>query len=187
MRVNLLDAAALLPLAAAAAVPTSAFAVDYLTPQQAQQALFPQADKFTQREVKLDATQMQALSQRLGLPARSARWQVLEASLAGKPLGWVVMDNVVGKFELITYAVGVGLDGAIKQVEILSYRESHGAEVRLPAWRQQFVGKGAQSPLAVGSDIANISGATLSCTHVTEGIRRIAAVIDLARAAKQIG
>jgi len=192
MRVTLLDAAALpgvamAALAATAALPTSAFAVDYLTPQQAQQALFPQADKFSVREVRLDAAQMQAISQRLGVPARTARWQVMEASQGGKLLGWVVMDNVVGKFELITYAVAVGMDGAIRQVEILSYRESHGAEVRLPAWRQQFVGKGTQSPLSVGQDIANISGATLSCSHVTDGVRRIAAMAEMARGLHLLG
>lgn len=176
-----------LAVVAEAMLPTTAFAVDYLTPQQAQQALFPQADHFVVKDVKLDAAQMQALAQRLGVPARSAQWKVLEASQAGKPLGWVVIDNVVGKFELITYAVGVGVDGAIRQVEILSYRESHGAEVRLPAWRQQFVGKTAQSALKVGADVANISGATLSCSHVTEGVRRILAVLEVARNSRQLG
>jgi len=33
----------------------------------------------------------------------------------------------------------------------------------------------------LGDDIANISGATLSCTHVTDGVRRIVAVVALAR------
>lgn len=189
MRFKLIDAASALPgvALAATALPVTAYAVDYMTPQQAQQALFPQADRFELREVKLSATQMQDMGTRLGVPARSAQWKLLEATQAGKRLGWVVVDNVVGKFELITYAVGISADGSIKQVEILSYRESHGGEVRLPAWRQQFVGKTAQSPIKVGSDIANISGATLSCTHLTEGIKRIAAVIDLARSSGQLG
>lgn len=189
MRFKLIDAASALPCVAlaATALPVTAYAVDYMTPQQAQQALFPQADRFELREVKLSAAQMQDMATRLGVPARSAQWKLLEATQAGKRLGWVVVDNVVGKFELITYAVGIAADGSIKQVEILSYRESHGGEVRLPAWRQQFVGKTAQSPIKVGSDIANISGATLSCTHLTEGIKRIAAVIDLARSSGQLG
>ncbi|MBI3382369.1 MAG: FMN-binding protein [Aquabacterium sp.] len=194
MRFKLIDAASALPCSAlaatavvAAALPVTAYAVDYMTPQQAQQALFPQADRFEVREIRLDAAQMQAMATRYGVPARSAQWKVLEATQAGKRLGWVVIDNVVGKFELITYAVGISADGSVRQVEILSYRESHGGEVRLPAWRQQFVGKTAQSPIKVGSDIANISGATLSCTHLTEGIKRIAAVIDMARSSGQIG
>ncbi|KGM40793.1 hypothetical protein JY96_14070 [Aquabacterium sp. NJ1] len=189
MRFKLIDGASALPgvALAAAALPVTAYAVDYMTPQQAQQALFPQADRFELREVKLSATQMQDMATRLGVPARSAQWKLLEATQAGKRLGWAVVDNVVGKFELITYAVGISADGGIKQVEILSYRESHGGEVRLPAWRQQFVGKTVQSPIKVGNDIANISGATLSCTHLTEGIKRIAAVIDLARSSGQLG
>ncbi len=189
MRFKLIDAASALPgvALAAAALPVTAYAVDYMTPQHAQQALFPQADRFELLDVKLDAAQMQAVGTRFGVPARSAQWKVLEATQAGKRLGWVVVDNVVGKFELITYAVGISVDGSIKQVEILSYRESHGGEVRLPAWRQQFVGKTVQSPIKVGSDIANISGATLSCTHLTEGIKRIAAVIDVARNSGQLG
>lgn len=189
MRFKLIDAASALPCVAlaATALPVTAYAVDYMTPQQAQQALFPQADRFELREVKLSASQMQDMATRWGVPARSAQWKLLEATQVGKRLGWVVVDNVVGKFELITYAVGISADGSIKQVEILSYRESHGGEVRLPAWRQQFVGKTVQSPIKVGSDIANISGATLSCTHLTEGIKRIAAVIDLARSSGQLG
>ncbi|MFI4931201.1 MAG: FMN-binding protein, partial [Burkholderiales bacterium] len=53
--------------------------------------------------------------------------------------------------------------------------------IRLPAWRKQFVGKDSSAPLRVGEDIANISGATLSCSHITEGVKRIVAMIDLAR------
>ena len=37
------------------------------------------------------------------------------------------------------------------------------------------VGKSAASPLKVGSDIRNISGATLSSLHVAEGVKRILA------------
>ena len=105
----------------------------------------------------------------------------MEAWQGQQLLGWVVIDNVVGKFELITYAVGLQTDGTVKGIEVLSYRESHGHEIRLPAWRRQFVGKTAAAPLKLGEDIANISGATLSCQHVTDGVRRIVAVVDLAR------
>jgi Na+-translocating ferredoxin:NAD+ oxidoreductase RnfG subunit len=169
-------------VSAAALAPASAFAVDYLSAEQAAKLMFPEADRFEQREVTLDAAQMQALAAR-GVPARSARWPVQVAHQGTATLGVVVVDNVIGKFELITYAVGIARDGAVKQVEILSYRESHGQEVRLPAWRRQFVGKTSTSPLRVGEDISNISGATLSCSHVTDGVRRIVAVVEQARRA----
>jgi len=170
-------------LAAASALvlaPTSVFAVDYMSADQSAKAMFPDADRFESRDVVLDAAQMQKLSSQ-GVQARSAKWPLRVAHRGAAVLGYVVVDEVIGKFELITYAVGIAADGAVKQVEILSYRESHGHEIRLPAWRKQFVGKTVSAPMQVGDDIANISGATLSCKHVTDGVKRIVAVVDLAR------
>jgi Na+-transporting NADH:ubiquinone oxidoreductase subunit NqrC len=71
----------------------------------------------------------------------------------------------------------VALDptGRVMRVDILQYRESYGGEVREPGWLAQFVGKTSSSPLKVGSDVRNISGATLSSLHVTEGVKRILA------------
>ena len=169
-----------LAAATVALAPASAFAVDYLSAEQAAKLMFPDAERFESREITLDAAQLQQLGA-AGVRARSARWPVRVAQRGGATLGFVVVDEVVGKFELITYAVGIALDGAVKQLEVLSYRESHGHEIRLPAWRRQFVGKTAASPLRAGDDIANISGATLSCSHVTDGVRRIVAVVEFAR------
>ena len=63
-------------LAAASAfvlAPTSAFAVDYLSADQAAKMMFPDADGFESREVTLDAAQMQQLAAQ-GVQARSAKW-----------------------------------------------------------------------------------------------------------------
>lgn len=167
-------------VAAALVAPACAHAVDYLSADQAARSMFPDADRFTAQTLLIDAA-LQAQLQAQGLRSRTPQWQVNTAMKGDSPLGFVVVDEVVGKFELITYAVGIGLDGTVKQIEILSYRESHGHEVRLPAWRRQFVGKRAGPSLRVGDDIANISGATLSCTHVTDGVRRLLTVLDAAR------
>ncbi len=94
--------------------------------------------------------------------------------------GYLATDAVIGKFQLISYAVTFSTDGHIRDVEILSYREAHGGEVRSKAWRAQFVGKDATAALAIDNDIANISGATMSCTHLTDGIRRIAHYVRIA-------
>jgi len=165
---------------ASALAPAAAFAVDYLSAEDAARLMFPDADRFEAREIVLDAAQLQALDAR-GVRGRSASWQALAARRGNATLGHVIVDQVVGKFELIGYAVGIALDGTLQPIEILSYRESHGGEIRLPAWRRQFAGKNAASTIRVGDDIANISGATLSCTHVTDGVRRIAAVVDLVK------
>ena len=61
----------------------------------------------------------------------------------------------------------------MKSLEVLVYRESHGDAIRLPAWRGQFVGKRSGDLVRLDTDIRNVSGATLSCRHVTEGVRRL--------------
>ena len=45
--------------------------------------------------------------------------------------------------------------------------------MRDASWRAQFVGKSANSQLELDADIKNISGATLSSKHVTDGVKRI--------------
>jgi Na+-translocating ferredoxin:NAD+ oxidoreductase RnfG subunit len=164
----------------ACAVTAPVFATQYLSPEQAQKLMFPEADTFHSQPLALDAGQMRQVEQAAGLPARSAQWRVVGAYKGEALLGYMVLDDVIGKFELISYAVGINPDASVRQVEILAYRESHGSEIRLPAWRRQFVGKSARSgDLRIGGGINNISGATLSCTHVTDGVRRIAAVAQV--------
>ena len=159
-----------------------AFAVDYLTVAQAQAQLYPNAVQWSEKAVVLKAEQLAAIARLGKVPARSAAWKLLHASDAsGRYIGSVVVDQVIGKLELITYAVAVDASGQVHGIEILSYRESHGGEIRLPAWRKQFAGKDASAAIRTGEDIAIISGATLSCGHVTDGVRRIVALMAVLR------
>ena len=66
----------------------------------------------------------------------------------------------------------------LRGIEILDYRESHGGEIRDAKWRAQFLGKTAADPLQLDRDIRNISGATLSCRHVTDGVKRLLALYE---------
>jgi Na+-translocating ferredoxin:NAD+ oxidoreductase RnfG subunit len=85
----------------------------------------------------------------------------------------VFIDRVLGKHEMITYAVGLNADGSLKQIEIMEYKETYGGDVRKQDWRNQFVGKKKESSLKLKDDIKNISGATLSSMHITNGVRRV--------------
>ena len=67
----------------------------------------------------------------------------------------------------------------VRGLEVLDYRETYGGEIRNPRWRQQFVGKRPGAALKLDGDIKNISGATLSSRHVTDGVRRLLATYDL--------
>jgi Na+-transporting NADH:ubiquinone oxidoreductase subunit NqrC len=167
--------------ALAALISGSAFCAQYLSVEQARSLMFPEATAFREHNLELSGEQMQQVQKLAGLPARSVNWRVFAALDGETPVGYVFLDEVIGKFELITYAVAINPDMTVRQVEILAYRESHGAEIRSPAWRRQFVGKSVSTGgIAIGEGINNISGATLSCKHVTKGVRRIAAVAQVA-------
>lgn len=141
------------PAAALVSVTSAAHAVQYLTVPQAQKLAFPSATQF----VEIQA---------------GRAWK---AQAGGRTLGLFVFDHVIGKHLYIDYAVALDPGGRVLRVEILQYRESYGGEVRQASWLAQFVGKTSASPLAINQDIRNISGATLSSRHVTEGVKRILA------------
>ena len=139
-------------VAVVSSVASPAGAVQYLTVDAAQKLAFPAATRFVENG---------------GLT-----WKAMAGE---RLLGLFVLDHVIGKHLYIDYAVALDTTGRVTRVDILQYRESYGGEVREPGWLAQFVGKTSASPLKVGSDIRNISGATLSSLHLTEGIKRVLA------------
>jgi Na+-translocating ferredoxin:NAD+ oxidoreductase RnfG subunit len=147
----------------------------YLSIEQAQQAIFPGA-RFVAADLALTEAQATAIAERSGVRTRGRDQRVWQVPGAG----WFIVDEVIGKHDLITYAVGLDADGTVRGIEILEYRESYGHEVRTPAWRRQFAGKSVADPLQLDQDIRNISGATLSCRHVTAGVKRLLALHEIA-------
>jgi Na+-translocating ferredoxin:NAD+ oxidoreductase RnfG subunit len=162
-------------LPVSALVAPSAFAVQYLSVEQAQQAIFPEK-KFIPMPVKLSAAQRTAIEKKSRVRVLRDEQQVWRVSGGG----WFIVDEVVGKHDFITYAVGLNANGAVKQIEVMDYRETYGFEIRNEKWRAQFLGKTAQSTLKLDQDIKNISGATLSCRHITDGVKRLLAFYEIA-------
>ena len=67
---------------------------------------------------------------------------------------------------------------------ILEYVESYGYEVAEAQWRKQFIGKSAVDQIKLNQDIQNIGGATLSCKHLTDGVKRVTVLFEAALKAK---
>jgi hypothetical protein len=158
---------------AAAPLAQVAYAAQYMTIGQAQRAAFPAAGAFQPAEPRPDGLR------RIGAPPGWSP-KIWRAVAGEQTLGWLLVDRVIGKSELITYALALDAGGTVKTVEILDYHESHGGEIRLAGWRKQFVGKTAADPVQLNKDIRNISGATLSCRHVTEGVQRLLSLYEAA-------
>ncbi len=151
-------------------------AADYLSVDAAQKAVYPEADGFQEVIVTQSAAKLQELLVRAGPQPPHGVIRIWSATRSGVLLGHVFVDEVIGRQNLITYAVGIDADGALRNLEIMSYRESHGAEVRNPAWRAQFDRHKDLDQVRFRTDIKNISGATLSSEHVTEGVRWLMAL-----------
>jgi Na+-translocating ferredoxin:NAD+ oxidoreductase RnfG subunit len=156
--------------------PLPAEAMRYLSTLQAQRLMFPLATAFEPQNVALDATQWRRIDTLTPAPVAARVPRVWAAMNAGTRIGYLYVDDVVGKQLAITYAVAIDLAGTVASVEILDYRESHGEQIRTPRWRAQFAGKNSSDVLELNRDIKNISGATLSSRHVTQGIKRLLAI-----------
>jgi Na+-translocating ferredoxin:NAD+ oxidoreductase RnfG subunit len=159
----------------AAILAPAVYGATYLTLEQAQQTIFP-GQKLTAANITLTSEQAREIERRSDANVRHKEIQLWKVDGGG----FFIVDEVVGKHEFITYAVGLNADGTVKQIEIMIYRESFGYEVRNADWRAQFVGKNATAPLKLSKDIKNISGATLSCRHIADGVKRVLATYEVA-------
>lgn len=111
---------------------------------------------------------------------------VYRVSRAGALLGFAQVRNVKGKEQPITYLVATDSSDALRDIDILVYREPYGGEVAYDPWRKQFRGKTAAAPLQVGKDIRNVSGATISSNAVTRAVRRTLADLTAWHAAGKL-
>ncbi len=158
----------LISAALVAPIPYVAYAEVYLSEQQAAAILFP--------DLKLEACWMDLSSTEMKTIANVSGEKVASPHIRiwwGPDQQALIIDRVLGKHELITYAVAINSDHKIQGIEILEYRETYGYQIREPRWREEFVGKSIADPLKLDHDIPNISGATLSSAHITNGVRRI--------------
>lgn len=162
---------------AAGAIPC--YAATYLTVAQAQKVCFPDATAFDPAEIVLTPAQMKAIEKDSGVRVRLNTQKVWRAKMGEKFIGWFILDEVLGKHEYISWCLALEPDGSVKHIEILDYRETYGYEIRNEKWRAQFTGKRHGAKLKLDDDVKNVSGATLSCRHITDGVKRLLSFYDL--------
>ena len=143
------------------------YAETFLTVDQARKALWANTP-MSPSHIELTRAQMKSI-------ARASRVRVDREKLkAWKTAdgGWFLVDQVVGKHEMIDVAVALDSAGKVKGIEVLTYRESYGDEIKNHKWLAQFLGRGSEEHLRLDKQIKNISGATLSARHITDGVNR---------------
>jgi Na+-translocating ferredoxin:NAD+ oxidoreductase RnfG subunit len=157
----------------------NAYAEIYMSEQQAVASIFPGAAgaAMEKSKIELSSDESDKIAKNSSETVRSKSLTVWK----DKEKNVVFIDQVLGKHEFITFAVGIDREGAVKGIHILEYRETYGSQVRKDDWRGQFNGKTIAAPLKLDKDIQNISGATLSSSHVTGGVRRLLNTYDIVK------
>jgi thiamine biosynthesis lipoprotein ApbE len=92
--------------------------------------------------------------------------------------GYALITEEVGKFHPYTFIVSTNPKGKIRNIAILVYRESRGAEIAHKRFLYQFKGKSLKNPLRINRDIINITGATMSVVTMCTGVKKVLTVID---------
>lgn len=169
----------LVPVAVLSAAAPASHAMSYLTVAQAQVALFPGAKSFAEATLTLNDDQKDRIKSVSGMRQRWDTQKVWRAERDGQLLGWFIVDDVVGKHDFITYAVAISPEGRVIGVEVMDYRETHGGQIREASWRKHLAGKTLADRFKLDEDVPNITGATLSCRNVMDGVKRLLAIHKL--------
>lgn len=142
----------------------------FMTVEEAQQRIFPGLS-FTEQSATIDQDQYNKLIDETGSQPYARKVKAWRSSNGD----WLVLDQVIGRNDWITYAVGIAADGRIKQIEIIECLADWDG-ITNPAWRAIFRGLARKYPLNM---VPVISGSTQSSEQVVAGARRILSTVAL--------
>jgi hypothetical protein len=153
----------------------------FLKESEAPKAVFPEADSFERKLVRSNDELKAKIQQRMG-KTKTSLWEDSYVTFVAKRgdtvIGHAAIVEEIGKHRPVTFIVGVGSDGKIKDAALMVYREAYGGEVRDRRFLQQYKGKQLKDPLLPYRDIQNISGATMSVEAIGRGSKKALALID---------
>jgi thiamine biosynthesis lipoprotein len=152
-------------------------AVVYMSREEALKTLIPEADQFTQDTVTLTDAHRDRIESLVGGRVRETEVMFWVGSRAGQAMGYATVLDVIGKEQPITFMVAVAGEGSVLGVQVLTYRESQGSEIRSKRFLNQFAGKTLAAPLKLGRDVHGISGASLSSRSTAYAVKKALALV----------
>jgi|SRR5579863_762771 len=156
-----------------------AIATVYLTEEAALNRLMPEAEEFKPDTVQLSPDQLARAQVLAGKRFRDDRYRFHIGLKGGRPIGFAVALDVIGKEQPISFLAGVDPSGKLKGLEVLIYRESRGSEIRSARFMRQFVGASVTAPLQLGQDVQAVSGATLSSRAAAFAVKKALALVEV--------
>lgn len=142
---------------------------------EALELAFPESDRVEARTFILTDAQKNEVEKLARAPLESQLWTVHVGWRGAEILGYAVIDSRIMRTLPATYMVVLTPGGEVSRVEVLAFHEP---PEYLPTarWTRQFTGRTLDEDLALRSGIQGITGATLSATALTAGVRRILAL-----------
>jgi hypothetical protein len=149
------------------------------------QVVFPDADRFDAADVILTDEMARRLDQLARSRIQERMVTFYTARRGVEVLGYGVLQSHVVRTKRETLLVAFEPDGRIRRIVVVSFLEP--PEYRpSDRWLAQFAGKGPADRLAVGDDLAPISGSTLSARGVSEQSRWLLQALQMAREGKKV-
>jgi hypothetical protein len=146
-----------------------------ITVEEALELIFPGA--ITDRQTLfLSDEQLQKIATLSGSELKSSLATRFEATGdGGAVLGWAYLDTHPVRTLPETLMIVLGADGAVKRVEVVTFREPIEYMPR-EGWYGQYEGRLLDDDLALKRGIRPVTGATLTARATTEAVRRVLAL-----------
>lgn len=148
----------------------------YLTKKQAFEIAFPGSDKVDREKKWLTDEQKKSIGELCLQKIEANRMTFYVGKHNETPIGYALIDHEIGKSFPITFMTVLNVDGTVRDVEIMVYREPRGWEVRYPSFMDQFTGRTADSDYRT---VNSITGATLSVRALVKGVSRATAAFKV--------
>lgn len=96
----------------------------------------------------------------------------------GAILGHAAEGKAHGKHGIIHFLVVFNTNKSVQKVFVLEYKEKRGKPVAYDKFLDQFIDKTTDDKIKLKKDIDGVSGATISSTAITQGVRKLLHVFN---------
>ncbi|MFK7956882.1 MAG: FMN-binding protein [Lysobacterales bacterium] len=152
------------------AVATAAPAEELQTLKQAIDRIYP-GQQLLSADFKLASRDYQRLKLEYKVPAIRSQVKAWKTDSGD----WLFLDQVYGLNDIVTYLLGVNTQGSVTGLEVLTCAEGYCDSVFTPQWLDQMA-KSTHGHWMPGDVVTLVSGATLSTTHIAEGVKKLLAI-----------
>jgi FMN-binding domain len=166
--------AGLLAVRLAAGAAASAAASATLSVEEALALAFPDCE-IERATIYLTPPQLAAARELAQVEIASALLHPYRATCGGARAGTAYFDAHTVRTLPETLMVVVGVDGEVRRIEVLSFREPPDYLPR-PAWYAQFAGKPLDGELSLTRAVRPVAGATLTARATLSAVRRVLAL-----------